>query len=152
MHRLLSTNRLTHHIKFRFYSFISPFVLRMSEALRIIQSAFIIFDRNVTTWKKLFNHLQIIIFFINARILKTNLLQFKFMCYLGLFSRRCGPRLSESAAEKLKNRYVLMRGGTRDAERESKKKSNIPITVRYYLNIQFNNFDFWILGLCTGRS
>ena len=44
--------------------------------------------------------------------------------------RRCGPRLSEAAAEKLKNRYVLMRGGARDAERESKKRSSIPITVR----------------------
>ena len=47
------------------------------------------------------------------------------MCY-----SRCGPRLSEAAAEKLKNRYVLMRSGVRDHEMESEKRLNIPITVR----------------------
>jgi len=50
--------------------------------------------------------------------------------YIDYCRLRCGPRLSEAAAEKLKNRYVLMRGGARDAERESKKRSSIPITVR----------------------
>ncbi|KAK3869216.1 hypothetical protein Pcinc_025464 [Petrolisthes cinctipes] len=43
---------------------------------------------------------------------------------------RCGPRLSEAAGEKLKNRYILMRGGTREAENQSDKRLAIPITVR----------------------
>ncbi|XP_019642262.1 PREDICTED: DNA replication licensing factor mcm5-like [Branchiostoma belcheri] len=43
---------------------------------------------------------------------------------------KCGPRLSKEAAEKLKNRYVLMRNGARDHERESEKRNAIPITVR----------------------
>ena len=44
--------------------------------------------------------------------------------------RKCGPRLSEGAAEKLKNRYVLMRNGAGEHERETGKKTAIPITVR----------------------
>lgn len=44
--------------------------------------------------------------------------------------RKCGPRLSAGAAEKLKNRYVLMRSGTRQHEQESDRRSSIPITVR----------------------
>lgn len=43
---------------------------------------------------------------------------------------RCGPRLSQSAGEKLKHRYVLMRGGAREHELQTDKRSNIPITVR----------------------
>ncbi|CAM4456637.1 DNA replication licensing factor MCM5 isoform X1 [Lepidochelys kempii] len=43
---------------------------------------------------------------------------------------KCGPRLSAEAAEKLKNRYVLMRSGARQHERESDRRSSIPITVR----------------------
>ncbi|KAM4720783.1 DNA replication licensing factor MCM5 [Rhinophrynus dorsalis] len=43
---------------------------------------------------------------------------------------KCGPRLSAEAAEKLKNRYILMRSGAREHERESEKRSSIPITVR----------------------
>ena len=43
---------------------------------------------------------------------------------------RCGPRLSEAAAEKLKNRYVLMRSGVREHEMDTEKRLNIPITVR----------------------
>lgn len=43
---------------------------------------------------------------------------------------RCGPRLSESAGEKLKNRYILMRGGTRETESQTDKRMAIPITVR----------------------
>ncbi|XP_060861438.1 DNA replication licensing factor Mcm5 [Metopolophium dirhodum] len=42
--------------------------------------------------------------------------------------RRCGPRLSEEAGEKLKSRYVIMRTGCH--ELESEKKLAIPITVR----------------------
>ena len=34
------------------------------------------------------------------------------------------------AAEKLKNRYVLMRSGARDHENDTNKRINIPITVR----------------------
>ncbi|QQP35673.1 DNA helicase [Caligus rogercresseyi] len=40
---------------------------------------------------------------------------------------RCGPRLSESAAEKLKNKYVMMRNGTKELENESDKRLAIPI-------------------------
>jgi len=45
--------------------------------------------------------------------------------------RKCGPRLSEEAASKLKNRYVMMRNGARQHEHESQRKTTIPITVRY---------------------
>lgn len=44
--------------------------------------------------------------------------------------RKCGPRLSAAAAEKLKNRYILMRSGSRQHEQESDRRSSIPITVR----------------------
>lgn len=44
--------------------------------------------------------------------------------------RKCGPRLSEGAAEKLKNQYVLMRSGARHQEQETSKRNSIPITVR----------------------
>lgn len=44
--------------------------------------------------------------------------------------RKCGPRLSAAAAEKLKNRYVVMRSGAREHERETDKRPSIPITVR----------------------
>lgn len=44
--------------------------------------------------------------------------------------RKCGPRLSVAAAEKLKNRYILMRSGSRQHEEESDRRSSIPITVR----------------------
>lgn len=47
-----------------------------------------------------------------------------------LLCSRCGPRLSAEAAEKLKNRYVLMRTGNREQEIEADKRSPIPITVR----------------------
>lgn len=43
---------------------------------------------------------------------------------------KCGPRLSEQAAEKLRNRYVMMRGGARQHERDTAKKTSIPITIR----------------------
>lgn len=46
-----------------------------------------------------------------------------------LFSK-CGPRLSPKTAEKLRNRYVIMRNGSRELEQEHHKKSAIPITVR----------------------
>ncbi|KAK3710538.1 hypothetical protein QZH41_009373, partial [Actinostola sp. cb2023] len=50
--------------------------------------------------------------------------------YITYCRSKCGPRLSETAAEKLKNRYILMRSGARDHERDTAKKINIPITVR----------------------
>uniref|UniRef100_A0A452UQG5 DNA replication licensing factor MCM5 n=1 Tax=Ursus maritimus TaxID=29073 RepID=A0A452UQG5_URSMA len=50
----------------------------------------------------------------------------KFIAYC----RACGPRLSAEAAEKLKNRYIIMRSGARQHERDSDRRSNIPITVR----------------------
>lgn len=50
--------------------------------------------------------------------------------YIAYCRSRCGPRLTSEAAEKLKNRYVLMRSGNREAEIEADKKNPIPITVR----------------------
>ncbi|KAJ9587963.1 hypothetical protein L9F63_018608 [Diploptera punctata] len=50
--------------------------------------------------------------------------------YINYCRRNCGPRLSESAGEKLKNRYVLMRSGTKEYEHETEKRLSIPITVR----------------------
>lgn len=47
-----------------------------------------------------------------------------------LFFSRCGPRLNEDAGEKLKKRYVMMRTGAYQHEKEIDKKSAIPITVR----------------------
>ena len=43
---------------------------------------------------------------------------------------RCGPRLSKEGGDKLMNRYVTLRGGTRDHERKTERRSAIPITVR----------------------
>ncbi|XP_055324079.1 DNA replication licensing factor Mcm5 [Sitodiplosis mosellana] len=42
----------------------------------------------------------------------------------------CGPRLSAEAGEKLKSRYVLMRSGTHQHEKQTDKRLAIPITVR----------------------
>lgn len=50
--------------------------------------------------------------------------------YISYARAKCGPRLSADAAEKLKNRYILMRSGAREHERASDKRSSIPITVR----------------------
>nr|XP_018901469.1 PREDICTED: DNA replication licensing factor Mcm5 [Bemisia tabaci] len=50
--------------------------------------------------------------------------------YIKFCRLTCGPRLSEAAAEKLKNRYVLLRGGNKDAMDTAEKKLSIPITVR----------------------
>lgn len=44
--------------------------------------------------------------------------------------RRCGPRLSAEAADKLKNRYVMMRTSARQHERATSRRTSIPITVR----------------------
>lgn len=46
------------------------------------------------------------------------------------FCSRCGPRLNEEAGDKLKRRYVMMRSGAFQHEKEVDKKSTIPITVR----------------------
>uniref|UniRef100_A0A8C2ZZA1 DNA replication licensing factor MCM5 n=1 Tax=Cyclopterus lumpus TaxID=8103 RepID=A0A8C2ZZA1_CYCLU len=53
-----------------------------------------------------------------------------FKKYIAYARTKCGPRLSPAAAEKLKNRYVVMRSGAREHERESAKRPSIPITVR----------------------
>ncbi|XP_030062648.1 DNA replication licensing factor MCM5 [Microcaecilia unicolor] len=50
--------------------------------------------------------------------------------YIAYCRMKCGPRMSAAAAEKLKNRYILMRSGAREHERESERRSSIPITVR----------------------
>lgn len=50
--------------------------------------------------------------------------------YVAYCRAKCGPRLSAAAAEKLKNRYVVMRSGAKEHERETDKRVSIPITVR----------------------
>ncbi|XP_067942354.1 DNA replication licensing factor mcm5-A-like [Watersipora subatra] len=50
--------------------------------------------------------------------------------YITYCRHNCGPRLSDGASDKLKNQYVLMRGGIGAQERDSGKMSAIPITVR----------------------
>lgn len=50
--------------------------------------------------------------------------------YVSYCRSKCGPRMSEEAAEKLKNRYVLMRNGASEHERDTGKRITIPITVR----------------------
>ncbi|XP_058812269.1 DNA replication licensing factor Mcm5 [Topomyia yanbarensis] len=53
-----------------------------------------------------------------------------FKKYINYCRTHCGPRLNEEGAEKLKSRYVLMRGGAGEQERQSDKRLSIPITVR----------------------
>merc|ERR1719400_3002162 len=50
--------------------------------------------------------------------------------YINYARARFGPRLSKEAAEKLKNKYVMMRSGTKEVEEETDKRIAIPITVR----------------------
>jgi len=50
--------------------------------------------------------------------------------YVDYCRRKCGPRLSQTAAEKLQNQYVLMRTGARTQEQQTSKRNSIPITVR----------------------
>jgi len=50
--------------------------------------------------------------------------------YVDYCRRKCGPRLSPTAAEKLQNQYVLMRTGARTQEQQTSKRNSIPITVR----------------------
>lgn len=72
------------------------------------------------------------LFIFNVRLKrKINLIYSGFTCTYISFCSKCGPRLSPEAAEKLKNRYVLMRNGAGEYERETGKKITIPITVRY---------------------
>lgn len=47
-----------------------------------------------------------------------------------LIFSRCGPRLTQEAGEKLKRRYVMMRSGASQHEKEIEKRNSIPITVR----------------------
>lgn len=49
--------------------------------------------------------------------------------YISFCRARCGPRLSNEAADKLKNYYLFMRS-TNKENHGVEKKSNIPITVR----------------------
>ncbi|XP_075982792.1 minichromosome maintenance 5 [Anticarsia gemmatalis] len=50
--------------------------------------------------------------------------------YAAYCRARCGPRLSAAAAERLRARYVLMRTGASQHERQADKRLSIPITVR----------------------
>lgn len=50
--------------------------------------------------------------------------------YIHYCRTHCGPRLSAEAAEKLRSRYVLMRSGAQQQEKQTDKRLAIPITVR----------------------
>ncbi|KER31236.1 hypothetical protein T265_13006, partial [Opisthorchis viverrini] len=50
--------------------------------------------------------------------------------FIAYARERCGPRLSEQAAEKLANQYVLMRSGSVHHEQQTGKRSAIPIAIR----------------------
>lgn len=50
--------------------------------------------------------------------------------FIAFCRNKCGPRLSPEAADKLRNRYVMMRSRARQHERDTAKRINIPITVR----------------------
>lgn len=50
--------------------------------------------------------------------------------YVAYCRARCGPRLSDTAGERLRARYVLMRTGASQHERQADKRLSIPITVR----------------------
>ncbi|VEN38139.1 unnamed protein product [Callosobruchus maculatus] len=50
--------------------------------------------------------------------------------YIGYCRTHCGPRLDKEAGEKLQRRYVLMRSGASQHEKQVDKKNAIPITVR----------------------
>ncbi|CAH0594150.1 unnamed protein product [Chrysodeixis includens] len=50
--------------------------------------------------------------------------------YAAYCRTRCGPRLAAAAAERLRARYVLMRTGASQHERQVDKRLSIPITVR----------------------
>ena len=70
--------------------------------------------------------------------------------YIAYCRSRCGPRLDEEGAEKLKDKYVLMRNDTREAEEEmGSKRLAIPITVRQVKteNVNAEKYrpftDFW---------
>ena len=70
--------------------------------------------------------------------------------YIAYCRSRCGPRLDEEGAEKLKDKYVLMRNETREAEEEmGSKRLAIPITVRQVKteNVNAEKYrqftDFW---------
>lgn len=50
--------------------------------------------------------------------------------YINFCRRQCGPRLDADAGAQLKRRYVLMRSGALQHEKDIDKRSAIPITVR----------------------
>ncbi|XP_015836849.2 DNA replication licensing factor Mcm5 [Tribolium castaneum] len=50
--------------------------------------------------------------------------------YIRYCRTRCGPRLNAEAGDKLKRRYVMMRSGAHQHEKEVDKRNSIPITVR----------------------
>lgn len=50
--------------------------------------------------------------------------------YIQYCKQKCGPRLGPEAAEKLKDHFVKIRGDTKKMERETGKRTTIPITVR----------------------
>ncbi|GJQ66622.1 Mcm5 [Trypoxylus dichotomus] len=50
--------------------------------------------------------------------------------YINYCRTRCGPRLNSEAADKLKRRYVMMRSGAHQHEKDVDRRNSIPITVR----------------------
>ena len=68
--------------------------------------------------------------------LSPNLLK-KFINYARV---RCGPRLSQEAAEKLKNKYVLMRSGTKEVE-EDRHPHHCPSTGSHHPHLRILGQD-----------
>jgi DNA replication licensing factor MCM5 len=50
--------------------------------------------------------------------------------YINYCRTRCGPRLNAEAGDKLKRKYVMMRSGANQHEKEADRRNAIPITVR----------------------
>ena len=53
-----------------------------------------------------------------------------FKKYIHYCRSKCGPRLSQAAADKLRDHFVLIRQEAHSQEADSGKRSAIPITVR----------------------
>lgn len=100
-------------------------------------------ESHINTKKKTFKVVQVFTFKLGVGKVKSLKIA---------FYRKCGPRLSQEAAEKLKNRYVLMRNSAGEYERETGKKVSIPITVRYVYISKTNNLYPTLTDGCGGKS
>lgn len=56
-------------------------------------------------------------------------------CNGNLICRKCAPRLSAEAAEKLSSYYVGIRSDVQKMEMNTTERSSIPITIRYLRSV-----------------